>query len=155
MEDQGLLIRVSGDELSDGVERHHQLCCQIHSKMLSTLEGRLIPTPKVIVHQERVLNPLKPTQALYSLWCKYIEITVADLVLLLQVRKENDTMWVDTVQAAIALDMDLGVLRRLIKGSKNPPPFVRPSERSMLFDVDKLREWQKTWAAHPRAKATK
>ena len=55
------------------------------------------------------------------------------------------TKWIDTQQAAVTLDMDLSAFRRLVKSSHNPPPYVRPSERSMLFNVDALREWQKTW----------
>ena len=35
--------------------------------------------------------------------------------------------------------------RRIVKSSKNPPPFVRPSERSMLFDVDALMKWRESW----------
>ena len=41
--------------------------------------------------------------------------------------------------------MDVSVLRKIVKSSRNPPPFVRPSSRSMLFDLDALHEWQKTW----------
>jgi hypothetical protein len=48
--------------------------------------------------------------------------------------------------------MDVSVLRRIVKSSRNPPPFVRPSERSMLFDVDALHKWQKSWTTNTDAK---
>ena len=52
--------------------------------------------------------------------------------------------WIDTAQAASVLDVDLGAFKRICRGG-NPPPFVRPSERNMLFDADRLRQWQKSW----------
>ena len=55
------------------------------------------------------------------------------------------TRWIDPTQAAAELRMDVSVLRKIVKSSRNPPPFVRPSSRSMLFDLDALHEWQKTW----------
>jgi hypothetical protein len=55
------------------------------------------------------------------------------------------TRWIDAQQAAAELRMDVSVLRKIVKSSRNPPPFARPSERSMLFDLDALHEWQKTW----------
>ena len=58
------------------------------------------------------------------------------------------TRWIDIQQAAAELHMDVSVLRRIVKSSKNPPPFVRPAERSMLFDIDALHDWQKTWTAN-------
>jgi hypothetical protein len=54
--------------------------------------------------------------------------------------------WIDVAQAASMVDMDLATFKRIVKSSNNPPPFVRPSERNMLFDVDSLRKWQDTWA---------
>jgi len=62
--------------------------------------------------------------------------------------------WIDTVQAAAVLDMDVGALRRIIKSSRNPPPFVRPSERSMLFDVEVLKKWQQGWRGSIAQRAT-
>jgi hypothetical protein len=62
------------------------------------------------------------------------------------------TRWIDTQQAAAELHMDVSVLRRIVKSSRNPPPFVRPSERSMLFDVDALHKWQKSWTTNTDAK---
>ena len=53
--------------------------------------------------------------------------------------------WIDAAKVAELLDMDEGTFRRIVKSSKNPPPFVRPSERSMLFDVDALMKWRETW----------
>ena len=53
--------------------------------------------------------------------------------------------WIDVAQAAAVLDMDLAAFRRIVRSSKNRPPFVRPTERSMLFDADSLRRWQATW----------
>ena len=41
--------------------------------------------------------------------------------------------------------MDEEPFRRIVKSSKNPPPFLRPSERSMLFDVDSLMKWRESW----------
>ena len=52
---------------------------------------------------------------------------------------------VNTAKAAALLDMDEEPFRRIVKSSKNPPPFVRPSERSMLFDVDSLMKWRESW----------
>ena len=52
---------------------------------------------------------------------------------------------VNTAKAAALLDMDEEPFRRIVKSSKNPPPFLRPSERSMLFDVDSLMKWRERW----------
>ena len=52
---------------------------------------------------------------------------------------------VNAAKAAALLDMDEEPFRRIVKSSRNPPPFVRPSERSMLFDVDNLLKWRETW----------
>jgi hypothetical protein len=52
--------------------------------------------------------------------------------------------WIDVAQAAAVLDMDLGAFKRICRSS-NPPPFIRPSERHMLFDADSLRKWQQSW----------
>ena len=64
------------------------------------------------------------------------------------------TRWIEFEQAAAEIGTSEAVFRRLIKTSKNPPPFVRPSERSMLFDIEALREWQRTWTTHTGAKLT-
>ena len=53
---------------------------------------------------------------------------------------------VNTEKAAALLDMDEEPFRRIVKSSRNPPPFVRPSARSMLFDVDSLLRWRDSWA---------
>ena len=58
------------------------------------------------------------------------------------------TRWIDTQQAAAELGMDVSVLKRIVRSSRNPPPFVRPAERTMLFDVDALHAWQKTWTSN-------
>ena len=50
------------------------------------------------------------------------------------------TKWIDDYNAAELLDMDRNTLRRLIRSSDNPPPFVRPSTRTILFDQDALRK---------------
>lgn len=55
--------------------------------------------------------------------------------------------WVDAAQAAAMLDMDEAPFRRIVRSSKYPPPFIRPSERSMLFDADTLMKWRETWVA--------
>jgi hypothetical protein len=56
------------------------------------------------------------------------------------------TKWLDVEQAAQQLGVDVPVLRRLARSSRNPPPFVRASARSMLFDRDRLLAWQReTW----------
>ena len=65
------------------------------------------------------------------------------------------TRWIDIQQAAAELHMDVSVLRRIVKSSKNPPPFVRPAERSMLFDIDALHDWQKTWTANTSFRPSK
>ena len=52
---------------------------------------------------------------------------------------------VNAAKAAALLDMDEETFRRIVKSSRNPPPFVRPSERSMLFDVDALLRWRDSW----------
>ena len=52
---------------------------------------------------------------------------------------------VNTEKAAALLDMDEEPFRRIVKSSKNPPPYLRPSERSMLFDVDSLMKWRESW----------
>jgi hypothetical protein len=64
------------------------------------------------------------------------------------------TKWIDVEQAAAQLDIDLSAFRRLVRSSRNPPPYVRPSERSMLFDRDRLREWQQTWTTSDGSKLT-
>ena len=53
--------------------------------------------------------------------------------------------WIDDYDAAELLDMNRNTLRRLIRSSDNPPPFVRPSTRTILFDEDALRKWQAGW----------
>ena len=62
------------------------------------------------------------------------------------------TRWIDAQQAAAELHMDVSVLRRIVKSSRNPPPYVRPSERSMLFDADELHKWQKSWPTNADTK---
>ena len=57
------------------------------------------------------------------------------------------TRWIDAQQAAAELGMDVSVLKRIVRSSRNPPPYVRPAERTMLFDVDALHAWQKTWTS--------
>jgi hypothetical protein len=52
---------------------------------------------------------------------------------------------VNAAKAAALLDMDEEPFRRIVKSRRNPPPFVRPSERSMLFDVDSLLRWRDSW----------
>ena len=52
---------------------------------------------------------------------------------------------VGKAKAAKLLDMEEEPFLRLVKSSKNPPPFLRPSERSMLFDADSLMKWRETW----------
>ena len=54
------------------------------------------------------------------------------------------TKWIDDFRAAELLHMDRNTLRRLIRSSDNPPPFVRPSSRIVLFDADSLQKWQET-----------
>jgi len=53
--------------------------------------------------------------------------------------------WIDDYDAAEMLDMNRNTLRRLIRSSDNPPPFVRPSTRTILFDEDAIRKWQAGW----------
>ena len=54
--------------------------------------------------------------------------------------------WIDVEQAAQQLGIDVPVLRRMVRSSKNPPPYVRPSERSIFFDSERLIQWQReTW----------
>jgi hypothetical protein len=53
--------------------------------------------------------------------------------------------WIDDYDAAERLDMNRHTLRRLIRSSDNPPPFVRPSSRTILFDEDALVRWQAGW----------
>ena len=53
--------------------------------------------------------------------------------------------WIDDFDAAERLDMNRNTLRRLIRSSDNPPPFVRPSSRTILFDEDALLKWQAGW----------
>ena len=52
---------------------------------------------------------------------------------------------VNTEKAAALVEMEEPTFRRIVKSSRNPPPFVRPSERSMLFDVDLLLRWRDSW----------
>ncbi len=61
------------------------------------------------------------------------------------------TKWIEPMEAAEVLGVTLPVLKRLARSSKNPPPFVRPSERSMLFDREALARWQSTWKANQTA----
>ena len=53
--------------------------------------------------------------------------------------------WIDDYDAAERLKMDRNTFRRLIRSSDNPPPFVRPSSRTILFDEDALLKWQAGW----------
>jgi hypothetical protein len=53
--------------------------------------------------------------------------------------------WIDDFDAAERLDMNRNTLRRLIRISDNPPPFVRSSSRTILFDEDALLKWQAGW----------
>jgi hypothetical protein len=53
--------------------------------------------------------------------------------------------WIDDYDAAERLDMNRNTLRRLTRSSDNPPPFVRPSSRTILFDEDALMKWQSGW----------
>jgi hypothetical protein len=52
---------------------------------------------------------------------------------------------VDDWQAADMFGLDRGVFRKLVRSSNNPPPFLRPSERTMLFDIRDLQAWRETW----------
>jgi hypothetical protein len=52
---------------------------------------------------------------------------------------------VDDYQAAEMFGLDRGVFRKLVRSSNNPPPFLRPSERTMLFDTRDLTKWRETW----------
>ena len=60
----------------------------------------------------------------------------------------------NTTKAAALLGMDEEPFRRIVKSSKNPPPFLRPSERSMLFDVDSLMKWRDSWTVCGKQSAT-
>jgi hypothetical protein len=53
--------------------------------------------------------------------------------------------WIDDYDAAERLNMNRNTLRRLIRSSDNPPQFVRPSSRTILFDEDALMQWQAGW----------
>jgi competence transcription factor ComK len=53
--------------------------------------------------------------------------------------------WIDDYDAAEVLHMNRNTFRRLIRSSDNPPLFVRPSSRTILFDEDALRKWQAGW----------
>jgi hypothetical protein len=53
--------------------------------------------------------------------------------------------WIDDYDAAEVLDMNRNTLRRLVRSSDNPPPFVRPSSRTILFDEGELLKWQAGW----------
>jgi hypothetical protein len=55
------------------------------------------------------------------------------------------TKWIDDYDAAEVLNMNRNTFRRLIRSSDNPPPFVRPSSRTILFDEDALMKWQSGW----------
>lgn len=52
---------------------------------------------------------------------------------------------IDDYQAAAMFGMDRGVFRKLVRSSNNPPPYLRPSERTMLFDINELTKWRETW----------
>jgi hypothetical protein len=52
--------------------------------------------------------------------------------------------WIDRAEAAEQLGVALPTLRKLLN-STNPPPYMRPSERSILFDPEALARWQQTW----------
>ena len=53
--------------------------------------------------------------------------------------------WIDDYDAADVLHMNRNTLRRFIRSSDNPPQFVRPSSRTILFDQDELLKWQAGW----------
>ena len=53
--------------------------------------------------------------------------------------------WIDVRQAAALVDMDEAPFWKLVKYSNNPPPFVRPSERTILFDSEALLRWRDGW----------
>jgi hypothetical protein len=55
------------------------------------------------------------------------------------------TKWIDDYDAAERLNMNRNTLRRLIRSSDNPPQFVRPSSRTILFDEEALLKWQAGW----------
>jgi len=62
--------------------------------------------------------------------------------------------WIEAAKVAELLDMDEELFRRIVKSSKNPPPFVRPTERSMLFDVESVMKWGKSWTVGRKQTAT-
>ncbi len=58
------------------------------------------------------------------------------------------TNWLEEREAAyLVFDRHdrLALFRKLLRNSDNPPPFVRPSSRTMLFDEDALKAWMQTW----------
>jgi hypothetical protein len=61
--------------------------------------------------------------------------------------------WIDDYDAAEVLHMNRNTFRRLIRSSDNPPEFVRPSSRTILFDEDALRKWQAGWLPPANAAA--
>jgi len=52
--------------------------------------------------------------------------------------------WIDRAEAAEQLGVALPTLRKLLN-STNPPPYVRPIDRSILFDLEAVARWQQTW----------
>jgi hypothetical protein len=55
------------------------------------------------------------------------------------------TKWIDDYEASEVLGMNRNTFRRLIRSSDNPPPFVRPSSRTILFDEGALLKWRAGW----------
>lgn len=60
------------------------------------------------------------------------------------------TKWITETQAAELIGCDVNYFRKLVKQSDNPPPFVRPSTRSKLFDPKALLLWQQEWTVSNR-----
>jgi predicted DNA-binding transcriptional regulator AlpA len=55
------------------------------------------------------------------------------------------TKWIDDYEASEVLGMNRNTFRRLLRSSDNPPPFVRPSSRTIVFDESALLKWRAGW----------
>ncbi len=60
--------------------------------------------------------------------------------------KADNIEWVQTSEAARILRMDVGLFKRMLGSPTNPPPYVMPSPKTRRFNVQALKDWQRSWA---------
>jgi hypothetical protein len=58
------------------------------------------------------------------------------------------TKYIDEREAAGLIGVSTPVWRAICRSTENPPPFVRPTPRKMLFETEELLRWQQTTWQH-------